>query len=86
MRDILYTKTQHRMESERKWEHQHIQPIYSKRLAGYLLLKGFMLEDYQKSHKDSERTIFFFYESEELLRAMSEYNRLKNYKGGIVNI
>jgi hypothetical protein len=45
-----------------------------------------MLEDYQKSHKDSERTIFFFYESEELLRAMSEYNRLKNYKGGIVNI
>lgn len=61
-------------------------PIYSKRLAGYLLLKGFMLEDYQKSHKDSERTIFFFYESEELLRAMSEYNRLKNYKGGIVNI
>lgn len=61
-------------------------PIYSKRLAGYLLLKGFMLEDYQKSHKDSERTIFFFYESEELLRAMSEYNILKNYKGGIVNI
>ena len=61
-------------------------PIYSKRLVGYLLLKGFMLEDYQKSHKDSERTIFFFYESEELLRAMSEYNRLKNYKGGIVNI
>lgn len=61
-------------------------PIYSKRLAGYLLLKGFMLEDYQKSHKDSERTIFFFYESEELLRAMSEYSRLKNYKGGIVNI
>lgn len=32
-------------------------PIYSKRLAGYLLLKGFLLEDYQKSHKDSERTI-----------------------------
>ena len=61
-------------------------PIYSKRLVGYLLLKGFMLEDYQKSHKDSERTIFFFYEPEELLRAMSEYNRLKNYKGGIVNI
>lgn len=61
-------------------------PIYFKRLAGYLLLKGFLLEDYQKSHKDSERTIFFFYESEELLRAMSEYNRLKNYKGGIVNI
>lgn len=55
-------------------------PTYSKRLA------GFLLEDYQKSHKDSERTIFFFYESEELLRAMSEYNRLKNYNGGIVNI
>ena len=61
-------------------------PIYSRRLAGYLLLKGFLLEDFQKSHKDSERTIFFFYESEELLRAKSEYERLKNYKGGVINI
>lgn len=61
-------------------------PIYSRRLAGYLLLKGFTLERYQKSHKDSERTIFFFPESDELLRAMSEYTRLYSYNGKAVNI
>lgn len=60
--------------------------IYSRKLAGYLLLKGFKMEDFQKSHKDSERTIFYFYNSPELSRAKMEFDRLKNYKGSIVNI
>lgn len=60
--------------------------IYSTRMAGYLLLKGFVPEEYQKSHKDSERTMFFFLETDELLRAMTEFNRLKNFNGNIVNI
>lgn len=60
--------------------------IYSRKLAGYLLLKGFAMEDFQKSHNDKERTIFYFYNSPELLRAKSEFDRLKNYKGNIVNI
>ena len=34
--------------------------ICSRKLAGYLLLKGFEVEAFQKSHKDNERTIFFF--------------------------
>ena len=34
--------------------------IYSRKLAGYLLLKRFEVEAFQKSHKDNERTIFFF--------------------------
>lgn len=59
--------------------------IYSRKLVGYLLLKGFEVEYFQKSHKDNERTIFFFYTSPELLRAISEYNRLKQRKE-IVNI
>ena len=59
--------------------------IYSRKLAGYLLLKGFEVESFQKSHKDNERTIFVFYTSPELLRAISEYNRLKQRKE-IVNI
>ena len=59
--------------------------IYSRKLAGYLLLKRFEVEAFQKSHKDNERTIFFFYTSPELLRAISEYNRLKQRKE-IVNI
>lgn len=53
--------------------------IYSMKMAGYLLLKGFIPEKYQKSHKDSERTIFFFLET-------SEFNRLKNFDGNVVNI
>lgn len=60
--------------------------IYSRRLAGYLLLKGFELEEFQKSHEDADRTIFFFYNSDELTRAMTEFNRLKNFNGSIVNI
>ena len=60
--------------------------IYSMKMAGYLLLKGFIPEEYQKSHKDSERTIFFFLETGELLRATSEFNRLKNFNGNVVNI
>ena len=60
--------------------------IYSRKLAGYLLLKGFELEEFQKSHSDEDRTIFLFYSSPELLRAMSEYNRLNNYLEDAVNI
>ena len=60
--------------------------IYSRKLAGYLLLKGFELEEFQKSHADEDRTIFLFYSSPELLRAMSEYNRLNNYLEAAVNI
>lgn len=59
--------------------------IYSRRLAGYLLLKGFEIEAFQKSHNDNERSIFLFYTSPELLRAISEYNRL-NKQREIVNI
>ena len=60
--------------------------IYSRKLAGYLLLIGFVLEEFQKSHSDEDRTIFLFYSSPELLRAMSEYNRLNNYLEAAVNI
>ena len=60
--------------------------IYSRKLAGYLLLTGFELEEFQKSHADEDRTIFLFYSSPELLRAMSEYNRLNNYLEAAVNI
>ena len=50
--------------------------IYSKKLAGFLLLKGFELEKFQKSHEDKKRTIFFFQTSPELMKAMAEYDRL----------
>ena len=60
--------------------------IYSRKLAGYLLLKGFELEKFRKSHADEDRTVFLFYSSPELLRAMSDYNRLNNYLEAAVNI
>ena len=72
-------------QGEKQMENNYI-TIYSRKLAGYLLLKGFKMEDFQKSHKDSERTIFYFYNSPELSRAKMEFDRLKNYKGSIVNI
>lgn len=60
--------------------------IYSKKLAGFLLLKGFELEKFQKSHEDKKRTIFFFQTSPELMKAMAEYDRLNNYLEAAVNI
>ncbi len=47
--------------------------IFSQRLAGYLLMKGFVLAESRKDYKNPEKNIFFFYESVELLNAMTEY-------------
>lgn len=47
--------------------------ICSQRLAGYLLMKGFVLAESRKDYKNPEKNIFFFYESAELLNAMTEY-------------
>ncbi|WP_448784310.1 DUF5659 domain-containing protein [Blautia sp.] len=52
--------------------------IFSQRLAGYLLMKGFVLAESRKDYKNPEKNIFFFYESAELLNAMTEYTHFNS--------
>ena len=48
--------------------------VFSNRLAGYLMLSGYVLKRMGKSDKkDSNRNIFFFNESPELLQKIEEY-------------
>jgi hypothetical protein len=51
---------------------EHI--IFSQKLAGELMIRGFVLKRMDKTFKDnSNRNIFFFNESEELLKFVKEY-------------
>ena len=48
--------------------------IYSQRLAGYLMLQGFVLEDIGINNQNSSKRVFFFKDSEELQKAIKAYN------------
>lgn len=48
--------------------------IYSQRLAGYLMLQGFVLEDIGINNQDSSKRVFFFKDSAELQQAIRAYN------------
>lgn len=47
--------------------------IFNQRLAGYLMQSGFVLKRMGKSDKDVTKNIFFFNESDELLKVVKEY-------------
>lgn len=48
--------------------------VFSMKLAGYLMQKGFVLKRMDKTTRDnSDRNIFFFNESEDLLSVIEEY-------------
>lgn len=49
--------------------------IYSQRLAGYLMLHGFVLEDIGTNFHDSSKRVFFFKDSEDLQKAIRAYNQ-----------
>lgn len=51
--------------------------IFSQRLAGYLLLRGFVLAESRKDYKNLSRNIFFFFESDELSKAIEDYKQNK---------
>lgn len=52
--------------------------IYSQKLAATLMLKGFVLVGMEKNNaSDSGRNVFFFKDSPELEKAISEYIRAK---------
>ena len=49
--------------------------IYTQRLAGYLMTRGFTLINIGKAKDGSGRNVFFFRDSEELRNAVAGYRR-----------
>lgn len=47
--------------------------IYSQKMAGYLMQKGFVLINMQPDLKKSGRNVFFFKDSPQLKAAIDEY-------------
>lgn len=47
--------------------------IYSQRLTGYLLMRGFVLLEMKPDNRNTRRNIFIFKESDKLESAISEY-------------
>ena len=47
--------------------------IFSQKLAGYLLMRGFVLAESRKDYKNPERNLFFFFDFFELMEAITDY-------------
>ena len=47
--------------------------IFSQKLAGYLMLKGFVLVGMEQGKNLSGKNVFYFNDSDELKSAMEEY-------------
>lgn len=59
-------------------------PIYSQKLAAYLMLRGFVLLNMEKNKDNSGRNVFFFNNSNQLEDATNEYFKNKNDKKPII--
>ncbi|ABR48991.1 hypothetical protein Amet_2841 [Alkaliphilus metalliredigens QYMF] len=49
--------------------------IFSMKMAGYLMQRGFVLLDIRESDDGSGRKVFYFKQSEMLSNAMNEYRK-----------
>jgi len=58
--------------------------IYSQKMAGYLMLRGFILQDIKRNYDNSGRNIFYFKESDELKKSIKQFNENK-YKDCLNN-
>lgn len=48
--------------------------VFSQRLAAILMIKGFVLKRMEKTNRDSSnRNVFYFNESEDLLKVVEQY-------------
>ena len=47
--------------------------IFSQRLAGYLMMKGFVLVGMEQGKNDCGKIVFYFNDSDELKLSMIEY-------------
>lgn len=50
--------------------------VFSQRLAGFLMQKGFVLVGIDRSDRNDGRNVFFFKQTQELMEAIDEYRRL----------
>ncbi|MFL0248380.1 DUF5659 domain-containing protein [Candidatus Clostridium stratigraminis] len=53
----------------------------SQRQAGFLMLKGFKLLKIQASEKDTNKNVFYFPFTEEVMKEVTLYNELRKNKG-----
>ncbi|NRD80267.1 hypothetical protein HPT25_23375 [Bacillus sp. BRMEA1] len=51
--------------------------IYSQQMAAKLMLKGFVLQGMDKNQNKSGKNIFYFNDSDELRKVMSELSKTK---------
>ncbi|MBC2456601.1 DUF5659 domain-containing protein [Clostridium beijerinckii] len=58
-------------------ENTTIATINSMPVAGYLMMKGFILLDKKRNYNNQERWVYYFKESSELRQTMSEYKKAK---------
>lgn len=54
--------------------------VFSQLMAGYLMMRGFVLKRMMSSTKDNRKNVFVFKESDELMQAISEYEKPNNRK------
>jgi hypothetical protein len=53
--------------------------VFSQRIAGWLMLKGFVLKRMEKSTRhNSNRNVFIFNDTEELHLSIKEYQSINN--------
>lgn len=52
--------------------------IFSPRLAGYLMLKGFILLGMEEHKEKPGKNVFFFHDSVELQEAINSYHAFRN--------
>ena len=56
------------------------QPIFTLRLAGYLMMRGFVILSIGKNLKYTDKNVFYFRKSPELQQAIYDYSAIKNNK------
>lgn len=59
-------------------EAKKVRAIYTQKLAGYLMLRGFVLIDMKPNRKNPNRNDFLFGDSPELQKAIDDYARGNN--------
>lgn len=55
---------------------QNFMTIFSQRLAGYLMMNGFVLMDIRDHINGSGKKVFYFTDSPQLEKAMGEYKKM----------
>ena len=57
---------------------QKFMVVYSLRMAGYLMMHGFVLMDLREHIDGSGKKVFYFANSPQLGKAMKEYKKMTN--------